>query len=90
MTINPVNLAIEVIRLEVERLKAQATLRPLDDGEAQRLLAYADQLRQIEHGRGANLVAAIAGRRALDKLPAHEIEQVVKAIAGIESKEPTK
>ncbi len=86
MTINSVNEAIEAIRFEVQRLKAQAEARSLNEEERTALLAYTAELRQIEHGRGSILVAAIAGKRALDKLPAHELDEVVRAIAGIEPK----
>lgn len=84
---NPVNEAIAVIMTELGRLKALALAAPLEPADTQKLLAFTDQLRQIEHGRGTILVAAIAGRKALDKLAPEELSTVVAAISGIEPKE---
>lgn len=80
-TSDAVNEVVEAVRAQVARLRALVAPSP---DEVNQLLALGTFLAQVENNRGQMLVGIIAGRRNLDKLPPADLEQVVKAIAGIE------
>lgn len=78
-----VNEAIAVLREQIEDVRKD--LQTADMTEKAMLRAQlnemTDRLATIENNRANVLVSFIAGRRGLDKLPAAEIEVVVRAIA---------
>lgn len=82
-TSNAVNEAVEAMRGALAYLRGLQASRPLDADEVTQLISLTDSLAKIENNRGNLLIGAIAGRRGLDKLPPHELEQVVKALAGL-------
>lgn len=86
-TSDAVNEAVAALREQVKQLRAKQTGRGLDPYEATQLMELCDRLFHVENNRAQVLVAFIAGRRGLDKLPAAELEQVVKGIAELGPKE---
>lgn len=59
----------------------------LTERDERRLLALFDRLAMLENNRLGHMVALIAGRRGIDKLPPHQQEQlaaVAAAMAGVE------
>ncbi len=78
-TSDAVDEAVEAVRAQVRRLKELA--KPTSE-QVQELINLGSYLALVENNRAQLLVGVIAGRRGLDKLPVHDLDQVVKAIVG--------
>jgi hypothetical protein len=72
-----INLAVEVITAQIEHLRATG---PLSTEDAKQLADLTRVLAGIEGSRVGAIVALIAGRKSLDKLPAGELAGLLKAL----------
>jgi len=85
-TSEAVNEVVEVIRKRIAALQSEVFGSPAEARDADRSIVELSRvLVDIENNRLGALVAVIAGRRGLEKLPAYEREKLIAALAGIES-----
>jgi hypothetical protein len=81
-TTEAVDAAVKLLRQQMEKLAANPRI---DEEEARGLEAMRNMAAEIikaENNRFGPLVAMIAGRRGLDKLPAGDLARLVQVITG--------
>lgn len=82
------NRATDVILAEIDRWRRTQLTRALNPVEWEQLMQALDRLAAVESNRTAAVVAAIAGRGGLDKLPPQERAQLIRTIAGLPGAQP--
>jgi hypothetical protein len=84
-TSEAVNAAVEVIRGQIGKIRDELAMcgDPVEVHLLERrMLEMLDRLSVIENNRFGVMIAFVAGRRGLDKIPAIELDSMVRAIAG--------